>query len=121
MRTFCDIIYDTFFNNSLSRYYVLRKDLLRPFVDELQQELANHEARKQGGWEVNVSSVLLLRYLLMETQNVDAILHCIMSVQEAVEISENEYLNKLFSSQILGRLPKTGHDRVQRTTLGLIG
>lgn len=44
-----------------------------------------------------------------------------MSIQEAIEIMENPYLERLFGPEILGKLPTTGHDRVRRTTLNLIG
>lgn len=44
-----------------------------------------------------------------------------MSVQEAVELMSNPHMERLFGPEILGRLPSTGHDRVRRTTLVLIG
>lgn len=44
-----------------------------------------------------------------------------MSVQEAVELMSNPHMERLFGPDILGRLPSTGHDRVRRTTLVLIG
>lgn len=57
----------------------------------------------------------------MWTQDVEAILHCINSVQEAVELTENPFLETVFSANILGRLPSTGSDRVRVTALNLIG
>ena len=44
-----------------------------------------------------------------------------MSVQEAVPLEDNANLAEIFSPGILGRLPTTGHDRVRRTALGIIG
>lgn len=57
----------------------------------------------------------------MLRQEVEATLHCVMSVQEAVPLEPNKHLSLLFSSDILGRLPTSGGHRVQRTMLGLIG
>ena len=54
-------------------------------------------------------------------QSVEAILHCIMSVQEAVVVGENEQLQRLFGPEVIGRLPRSGQDRVLRTALSLIG
>lgn len=59
--------------------------------------------------------------LISFLQDVEAILHCINSVQEAVELSENPYLETVFSADILGRLPSTGSDRVRVTALNVIG
>jgi hypothetical protein len=57
----------------------------------------------------------------MLRQEVEAALHCVMSIQEAVPLEPNKHLSLLFSSDILGRLPTSGSHRVQRTMLGLIG
>jgi hypothetical protein len=57
----------------------------------------------------------------MKLQRVEATLHCVMCVQEAVPLENNSNLARLFGPEILGRLPTTGHDRVRRTTLGIIG
>jgi hypothetical protein len=54
-------------------------------------------------------------------EEVEATLHCVMSIQEAVPLEPNKHLSLLFGSDILGRLPTSGGHRVQRTTLGLIG
>lgn len=37
-----------------------------------------------------------------------------------MQIDENVHLARIFSSEILGRLPTAGTDRIRRTTLGLI-
>jgi hypothetical protein len=57
----------------------------------------------------------------MLRQEVEATLHCVMSIQEAVPLEPNKHLSLLFGSDILGRLPTSGNHRVQRTMLGLIG
>lgn len=54
-------------------------------------------------------------------QDIEATLHCILSVQEAVDTEEMPLLGRLFSPEILGRLPQAGHNRVRRTALGVIG
>jgi len=57
----------------------------------------------------------------MSGQEVEATLHCIMSIQEAVPLEPNRHLSLLFGSDVLGQLPTSGGHRVQRTMLGLIG
>ena len=57
----------------------------------------------------------------MLRQEVEATLHCVMSIQEAVPLEPNKHLSLLFGSDILGQLPTSGSHRVQRTMLGLIG
>lgn len=54
-------------------------------------------------------------------QEVEATLHCIMSIQEAVPLEFNQHLSLLFGPEILGQLPTSAGHRVQRTMLGLIG
>ena len=44
-----------------------------------------------------------------------------MCTQEAVPVEENAPLLRLFSPDVLGRLPSSGPDRVRRTMLQLIG
>ena len=44
-----------------------------------------------------------------------------MSVQEAVPLEDSSNLARLFSAEILGKLPTSGLDRIRRTTLGVIG
>ena len=76
--------------------------MLKIYLEDLETSYNHHNG--EGKWE-----------------NIKAILHCIMSVQEAVELQKNVYLERIFSPEILGRLPHSGHDRVRRTALGLIG
>lgn len=57
----------------------------------------------------------------MLRQEIEATLHCVMSIQEAVPLEPNKHLLLLFGPDILGRLPTSGSHRMQRTMLGLIG
>ncbi|KAF6748259.1 armadillo-type protein [Ephemerocybe angulata] len=83
----------------INAFYVLRDDMLSYYVGELAQLLAD-----EPNW-----------------QDVEATLHCIMSVQEAVDLEKAPQLARLFNQDILGRLPTTGHNRLRRTTLSVIG
>ena len=56
-------------------------------------------------------------YLLLELQSGPYA----FSVQEAVELAPNPHLERVFGPEVIGRLPRSGHDRVRRTALGLIG
>ncbi|KAH9477137.1 Importin-13 [Psilocybe cubensis] len=86
----------------INAYYVLREDMLGYYVNDVAERLA---ARKEGdGW-----------------QEIEATLHCIMSIQEAVDMETVPHLDRLFSPDIFGRLPSTGRSRVRRTALGVIG
>ncbi|KAI9508978.1 ARM repeat-containing protein [Russula earlei] len=86
----------------INAYYVLRDDMLAYYLGDLTSRL---QKKNEGGiWE-----------------DVEATLHCIMSIQEAVPLEPNRHLSLLFGSEILGQLPTSGGHRVQRTMLGLIG
>ncbi|PPR02897.1 hypothetical protein CVT24_002281, partial [Panaeolus cyanescens] len=85
----------------VNAYYVLRGDMLEYFIKDIADRLATRQ--ESDGW-----------------QEIEATLHCIMSIQEAVDM-EKANLSRLFSPEILGRLPFTGRSRVRRTALGLIG
>lgn len=54
-------------------------------------------------------------------QEIEATLHCVMAVQEAVPVEDSPHLRRIFGPDILGRLPKTGDERCRRTALHLIG
>ena len=54
-------------------------------------------------------------------QEIEATLHCIMSIQEALNLEKAPHLSRLFSPEIFGRLPSTGRTRVRRTALSVIG
>ncbi|PCH43249.1 ARM repeat-containing protein [Wolfiporia cocos MD-104 SS10] len=86
----------------INAYYILRDDLLQFYVEDTLQRLASKQAHQ--GWE-----------------EVEATLHCIMAIQEAVPIEDNPHLRRVFGSDILGRLPMSGTDRVRRTALLLAG
>ncbi|KAH7927601.1 ARM repeat-containing protein [Leucogyrophana mollusca] len=86
----------------LNAYYILRNDMLGYYLNDLQVRLTSR--RDGDGWE-----------------EIEASLHCIMSVQEGVPLDDNPHLRQLFGSEVLGCLPTTGSDRVRRTMLGLLG
>ncbi|EIN05146.1 ARM repeat-containing protein [Punctularia strigosozonata HHB-11173 SS5] len=86
----------------INAYYILRDDMLGLYLADLEERLA----RNQNG---------------QEWEEIEATLHSIMSIQEAVPVEPNAHLERLFGPDILGRLPTSSHDRVRRTTLGLIG
>ncbi|KAG2116288.1 hypothetical protein DEU56DRAFT_919267 [Suillus clintonianus] len=54
-------------------------------------------------------------------EEIEATLHCIMSIQEAAPLEDNPFLARLFGPDVLGRLPTSGQERIRRTMLGLIG
>ncbi|KAF9443602.1 ARM repeat-containing protein [Macrolepiota fuliginosa MF-IS2] len=87
----------------INAYYVLREDMLGYYINDLVQRL--NAKREEDGW-----------------QEMEATLHCVMSIQEAIDLTENSpHLPRLFGPEVLGRLPQTGQPRVRRTMLGVIG
>ncbi|EAU87903.1 hypothetical protein CC1G_01550 [Coprinopsis cinerea okayama7 len=84
----------------INAYYVLKDNMLSYYIDDMVQRMAV----ESPNW-----------------QDIESNLHCIMSVQEAVDLDNAPQLARLFSSDVLGRLPTTGHNRLRRTTLSLIG
>lgn len=54
-------------------------------------------------------------------QEIEGIFHCLMAVQEAVPVEDNVHLRRLFSPNVLNRLPSSGNDRIRRTVVILIG
>ncbi|KAI0350564.1 ARM repeat-containing protein [Trametes cingulata] len=86
----------------INAYYVLREEMLAFYVSDLLQRLSTRQDR--DGWE-----------------EVEATLHCVMAVQEAVPVEDSPHLRQVFGPEILGRLPKTGDERIRRTALDLIG
>jgi hypothetical protein len=44
-----------------------------------------------------------------------------MSIQEAIDMETIPEMKRIFSPEVLGRLPSTGRSRVRRTALGVIG
>ena len=59
--------------------------------------------------------------MVSTVQDVEATLHCIMAVQEAIPPEDNPHLRRLFGSEIFGKLPTRGNDRVRRTAVVLLG
>ncbi|KIN96655.1 hypothetical protein M404DRAFT_931992 [Pisolithus tinctorius Marx 270] len=86
----------------INAYYILRNDMLAYYLNDIQERLLHSAA--QNEWE-----------------EIEATLHCIMSVQEALPLEDNPLVSQLFGSEVLGHLPRVGQDRVRRTMLGLIG
>ncbi|KAI6014180.1 armadillo-type protein [Pisolithus marmoratus] len=86
----------------INAYYILRNDMLAYYLNDIQERLPHSAARNE--WE-----------------EVEATLHCIMSIQEALPLEDNPLVSQLFGSEVLGHLPRAGQDRVRRTMLGLIG
>ncbi|CAL1698588.1 unnamed protein product [Somion occarium] len=86
----------------INAYYILRDDMVTYYVDELARYLSLRQPN--DGWE-----------------EAEGTLHCIMAVQESIPIEPNPDLCRLFSAEILGRLPISGGGRVRRTMILLIG
>ncbi|KAF8553854.1 ARM repeat-containing protein [Imleria badia] len=86
----------------INAYYILRNDMMGYYLNDIQERLVNPP--ESSGWE-----------------EIEATLHCIMSVQEAVPLEDNQFIARLFGSNVLGRLPTTGQDRIRRTALSLTG
>ncbi|KAF4611624.1 hypothetical protein D9613_003989 [Agrocybe pediades] len=86
----------------INAYYVLRDDMLGYFINDIAERLASRQ--ESDGW-----------------QEIEGTLHCIMSIQEAIDMENVSHLDRLFSPEIFGRLPSTGRSRVRRTALSVIG
>ncbi|KAG6853078.1 hypothetical protein C0991_007008 [Blastosporella zonata] len=76
--------------------------MLGYLVDDVVQRLATRQ--EHDGW-----------------QEIEATLHCIASIQEAIDLENTPHLPRVFGPEILARLPSAGASRIRRTTLGLIG
>lgn len=86
----------------INAYYVLRDNMLAHYVNDLLAKLPTMQGNAQ--WE-----------------DIEGTLHCLVAISEAIPAEPNEYISKIFGPDILGRLPNTGHDRVRRTAVVLIG
>ncbi|EJD43963.1 ARM repeat-containing protein [Auricularia subglabra TFB-10046 SS5] len=98
------VVYRRDIGDSLvNAYYVLRDDMARSLVDVVAVEVARPLPH---GWE-----------------DAEAALHCLTAIQEGVPLEAEKVpiLARLFSTDILGRLPATGADRVRLTALSCIG
>jgi|ERR1700722_8634148 len=94
--------------------------MLRYYTDDIVERLSNKQEHQ--GWEVRaIFTQHRFSHAYCHPQEIEATLHCVMSIQEAVPQEHNHHLARLFSPEILGRLPTAGHNRVRRTTLGIIG
>lgn len=102
----------------INAYYILRDDMIAYYVNDLAQHLSVRQPN--GSWEVCPP---LRSYVLSLTssQEAEGTLHCLMAVQEAVPIEPNPDLSRLFSAEILDRLPTSGGGRIRRTMIALIG
>ncbi|KAK0237224.1 armadillo-type protein [Armillaria nabsnona] len=87
----------------INAYYVIRDEMLVYFVDSLIQELSNRPDPNQG-WE-----------------EIESTLHCLSSLQEAVDYDKSPDLTRLFNPEVISRLPSAGRSRVRLTTLNLLG
>jgi hypothetical protein len=102
----------------LPSYYVLRADMLEYFITEIEERLP----QIHNGWQVSkikLNPLTVIHYPSYRKSKHP--LHCIMSVQEAVDLEKSPQLRRLFSPQIFGRLPSTGRSRIRRTALGVVG
>ncbi|KAJ3868242.1 armadillo-type protein [Lentinula novae-zelandiae] len=88
----------------INAYYIIRDDMVVYFVNDVVDRLASRLREQTQGWE-----------------DIEATLHCISSIQEALDYEKTPRIELLFSSQTLNRLPATGNIRIRRTMLGLIG
>ncbi|CAE6434915.1 unnamed protein product [Rhizoctonia solani] len=84
----------------INAYYVLRDDMLRALVEPLVEKLSIEHV----DWE-----------------DVEATLHNIKAIQEALPVDPNPALATLFGPRVLGRLPRVGTHRVRRTALATVG
>jgi len=101
-------------------YYILRSDLTSYYVNDIIERL--QAGPDLGGWDVGVLTPTYFSPVnWTHLKEIEATLHCLMSIQEASPIEDNADLKRLFSSEILGIFPKTGPTRARRTTVVLIG
>src|ERR1700729_3660524 len=110
----------------IHRFYILRDDMLGYYLNDIVERLSTRQ--QYDGWEVSFRKFgryrewqKIMTIIVCHIQEIEATLHCIMSIQEAVPVDDSPHLTRLFSSEVLGLLPSFGHDRVRRTMLGLIG
>ncbi|KAF9782538.1 armadillo-type protein [Thelephora terrestris] len=86
----------------INAYYILRSDLTNYYVGDVIERL--QAGPDQRGWD-----------------EIEATLHCLMSIQEASPIEDHAELGRLFSTEVLGLFPRSGSPRVRRTAVVLIG
>jgi hypothetical protein len=89
----------------VTAFYVLRRPLLGFLHSQLVDRLIGPSSAGQPvAWH-----------------EVEAPLHALRCVREAVPTDEGEVLPFIFSSEFLGRLPSTGSQRVRLTAVSLVG
>jgi len=101
-------------------YYILRSDLTSYYVNDVIERL--QAGPDQREWDVGVITPTRFGSVNWITlKEIEATLHCLMSIQEGSPVEDNVDLRRIFSSETLGMFPKTGSTRVRRTTVVLIG
>jgi len=101
-------------------YYILRADLTSYYVNDVLERLRTGPDQRE--WDVG--AIIPVRYSAINwiiLKEIEATLHCLMSIQEGSPVEDNADLKRIFSSETLGLFPKTGSTRVRRTTVVLIG
>jgi len=101
-------------------YYILRSDLTSYYVSDVIERL--QAGPDQREWDVGVITPVrcnMVNWIILK--EIEATLHCLMSIQEGTPVEDNADLKRIFSSETLGLFPKTGSTRVRRTTVVLIG
>ena len=104
----------------MTSYYILRADLTSYYVNDVIERL--RKGPDQREWDVGAITPVccsILNWIILK--EIEATLHCLMSIQEGSPVEDNADLKRIFSSETLGVFPKTGSTRVRRTTVVLIG
>ena len=101
-------------------YYILRSDLTSYYANDVIERL--QAGPDQREWDVSATTPVCcnpVNWIIIK--EIEATLHCLMSIQEGSPVEDNADLKRIFSSETLGLFPKTGSSRVRRTTVVLIG
>ncbi|CED84264.1 Nuclear transport receptor LGL2 (importin beta superfamily) [Phaffia rhodozyma] len=85
----------------VTSYYILRSDSLSFILSCLLESL---NAPSGPNWE-----------------EIEVSLHCLRCVQETVPVEEDQHLPRIFSQDLIGKLPMEGDHRVRATAIALIG
>ncbi|KAF9037788.1 ARM repeat-containing protein, partial [Hymenopellis radicata] len=83
----------------INAFYVIRDDMLGFFVDNLIQDMKAQQ----------------------DSNAAESTLHCIASIQEALDYDKTSHLSRLFNPEVIRRLPTTGRERIRTTALNLLG
>ncbi|KIY73852.1 ARM repeat-containing protein [Cylindrobasidium torrendii FP15055 ss-10] len=87
----------------INAFYVIRDDMLGYFIDTLVNDISAQKTTG-GGWE-----------------SAESTLHCISSIQEALNYETTIHLHRLFNPTLIQSLPSTGTPRLRLTVLNLLG